>query len=34
MPNAYTVQAVSNKLHNVAFNSFGGIYPEYYYFTK
>jgi peptide/nickel transport system substrate-binding protein len=34
MPNAYTVSAVSNKLHQVAFNSFGGIYPEYYYFTK
>ena len=29
MPNAYTVAATSTKLHNVAFNSFGGIYPEY-----
>lgn len=34
MPNAYTVQAVSSKLHNVTFNSFGDLLPEYWFFTK
>jgi peptide/nickel transport system substrate-binding protein len=34
MPTAYTVSAVASKLHNVTFNSFGDLLPEYWYFTK
>ncbi|MGO9079316.1 MAG: ABC transporter substrate-binding protein [Streptosporangiaceae bacterium] len=34
MPNPYAIQAVSTKLHNVAFNSFGTLLPEYWYFVK
>jgi len=34
MPNPYTVQAYSSKLHNVTFNSLNTFLPEYWYFTK
>jgi peptide/nickel transport system substrate-binding protein len=34
MPNAYTVEAVTGKLHGVTFNPFGNLLPEYWYFTK
>jgi hypothetical protein len=34
MPNSYTVEAVTNNLHNVAFNSLNTLLPEYWYFTK
>jgi peptide/nickel transport system substrate-binding protein len=34
MPNAYAVQATSNKLGGVAFNPLGDFLPEYWYFTK
>jgi peptide/nickel transport system substrate-binding protein len=33
-PNAYTLQAVSSKLANVAFNPLATTLPEYWYFTK
>ncbi|HEV2374819.1 MAG TPA: ABC transporter substrate-binding protein [Streptosporangiaceae bacterium] len=33
-PNPYTIYATSSKLHNVTFNPLGGLYPEYWYFTK
>ena len=34
MPNAYQIQAVNSKLHNVTFNSLNTLLPEYWYFTK
>ncbi|HUL27422.1 MAG TPA: ABC transporter substrate-binding protein [Streptosporangiaceae bacterium] len=34
MPNAYAIQAVNSKLHNVTFNSLDTLLPEYWYFTK
>jgi peptide/nickel transport system substrate-binding protein len=34
MPNAYGVQAVSNKLANVGFNPLATTLPEYWNFTK
>ena len=34
MPNSYGIDAVSNTLHNVAFNPLGTFTPEYWYFTK
>ena len=34
MPNAYTVQATTTKLADVAFNPLGDFLPEYWYFTK
>jgi peptide/nickel transport system substrate-binding protein len=34
MPNSYTVEAVTNNLHHVAFNSLNTLLPEYWYFTK
>ena len=34
MPNAYTVQATSNKLGGVAFNPLGDFLPEYWHFNK
>jgi peptide/nickel transport system substrate-binding protein len=34
MPNSYTVEAVNNSLHNVAFNSLNTLLPEYWYLTK
>jgi peptide/nickel transport system substrate-binding protein len=33
-PLTYGIQAVSSKLHNVAFNPLQTVLPEYYYFTK
>jgi peptide/nickel transport system substrate-binding protein len=33
-PNPYAVQAVSNKLHGVTFNSLGTFTPEYWFLTK
>ena len=33
-PNAYTIQAVSSKLHNVTFSPLFTLLPEYWYFTK
>jgi peptide/nickel transport system substrate-binding protein len=33
-PDAYTVQAVATKLHNVTFSPLFTMYPEYWYFTK
>jgi peptide/nickel transport system substrate-binding protein len=33
-PNAYGVQGVSTKLHNVTFNALYTLLPEYWYFTK
>jgi peptide/nickel transport system substrate-binding protein len=33
-PNAYTVQGVSSKLHNVTFSPLFTLLPEYWYFTK
>jgi peptide/nickel transport system substrate-binding protein len=33
-PEPYEVIAVSNKLHNVAFNAMFTLLPEYWYFTK
>jgi peptide/nickel transport system substrate-binding protein len=33
-PNAYTVQAVSSKLHNVTFSPLFTLLPEYWNFTK
>jgi peptide/nickel transport system substrate-binding protein len=33
-PNAYTIQAVSSKLHNVTFSPLFTLLPEYWYLTK
>ena len=33
-PNAYGIQAVSNKLKNVTFNALYTLLPEYWQFTK
>jgi peptide/nickel transport system substrate-binding protein len=34
MPTAYTVAAVTSSLHNVGFNAFDALLPEYWYLTK
>jgi hypothetical protein len=33
-PNAYGIQAVSSKLHNVTFNALYTLLPEYWQFSK
>ena len=33
-PNPFQIQAVSSKLHNVAFSPMFTLLPEYWYFTK
>jgi peptide/nickel transport system substrate-binding protein len=34
VPNPYEIIAVTNKLHNVAYNALFTLLPEYWYFTK